>query len=453
MPINPFITTRATGVSTTRTLLKIVRAAQPISRADLARRLDVNRSTVTEIVRPLLDSDVLREGSTLNPRSSVAGNSQVGRPPIAVSMNADGKYFIGINLGVRQTQVGASTLDDKPLAHEMFETPDTPAATMNLIIEYFNRVREKIADRALTSVGVSVPGPVDEARRSMLYAPHLGWTNVALASAIENALAGQSYLVSEVARAEALSFGATDKTLSAVSRTVGDSNLKSRNANNRNVFPVPVIVENDATASAVYEARRRLGRAEDGAGDDFILLRVGTGIGVGLVISGEVFRGGAGIGTSLTGEFGHMTIVAGGKQCVCGNRGCWERYASATNAAALYNGERGASSSGIPLRYQEVVGRAEAGERRAISTLEQVGNYLGIGIANMIGGLGLTNIVISGRIVHGWQFLRDPLHEALNRSMVGKLTKIKVEAGEPTGAGLGGAIEVAIDEHIARLAP
>lgn len=86
-----------------------------------------------------------------------------------------------------------------------------------------------------------------------------------------------------------------------------------------------VIVENDSTAAAAYEARVRLGKNSDGLLKDFVLIRSGTGIGVGLVLDNEVYLG-SGETQGFVGEFGHMTIVAGGKPCVCGNRGCWERY-------------------------------------------------------------------------------------------------------------------------------
>ncbi len=411
-----------TPTTTARTLIKIVRAAQPISRADLARRLGVNRSTVTEIVRPLLDADILREKPTFSPSRT----TQVGRPPIALTLNADERFFIGVNIGVRQSQVGALTLNDETLAHEVFDTPQDPAAAIAKIVDCIKGIRAQIADRKLSLIGVSVPGPVDETRGTLLYAPHLAWNDVEIAAMLKQ----QSSSVSDRMR------GASVVTQS-----------------NGVLDATPIILENDATAAAVYEARRRLARIETGAGEDFILLRVGTGVGVGLVLGGEVYRGGAGVGAGMTGEFGHMTIVAGGKQCVCGNRGCWERYASASSAAALYNGERMNTSGTGALRFLDVVARAEAGERRARATLEQVGDYLGIGIANVISGLGVTNVIVSGRIVHGWAFIRDALHEALTRSMVGRLTRWSVEAGEPTGAGLGGAFEVAIDEYIARLAP
>src|SRR5205085_11639909 len=100
-----------------------------------------------------------------------------------------------------------------------------------------------------------------------------------------------------------------------------------------------IVVENDATAAAMYEARVRIRTSSDGLLSNFILVRSGTGIGVGLVIGSEVYRG-TGISRGIAGEFGHMTIVAGGKPCVCGNRGCWEKYASASSAASLYLGDR-----------------------------------------------------------------------------------------------------------------
>jgi predicted NBD/HSP70 family sugar kinase len=89
-----------------------------------------------------------------------------------------------------------------------------------------------------------------------------------------------------------------------------------------------------------------------------------------------------------------MTIVAGGKQCACGNRGCWERYASASSATALYTGDRlHAGAGGDRPRFVEIAYRAEAGERRAQTTLQRIGEYLGIGIGNLISGLGVPRVV------------------------------------------------------------
>jgi predicted NBD/HSP70 family sugar kinase len=99
----------------------------------------------------------------------------------------------------------------------------------------------------------------------------------------------------------------------------------------------------------------------------------------------------------------------------------------------------------------DIVARAEVGEKRARVTLERIGDYLGIGIGNIISGLGVARIIVSGRMVFGWKFIEKPLHEAVARTMVGRLATWVIESGEPTGAGLGGALEVVIEQHLATI--
>jgi predicted NBD/HSP70 family sugar kinase len=254
-----------------------------------------------------------------------------------------------------------------------------------------------LPERVLMIIGISVPGPTDVEKGRLLYAPHLGWRNVPIATMM---------------------------------RTT-----------------VPVVVENNATAAAIYEAQRR--RSTDSSrrtATDFVLVRAGTGIGVGLVLGGEAYRGTR--GADLAGEFGHMTIVAGGKSCACGNRGCWERYASAASAVELYLGNSPRLKGRSTFRFRDVVARAEAGEVRAQATLERVGRSLGVGIANIICGLGVPQVVVSGRIVRGWKFIQKPLRDVVAQTMAGRLAKWSVEAGEMSGSSLGGAIEVAIESYL-----
>src|SRR2546421_400863 len=389
-------------------LLRLLRAAQPISRAELARRLGVNRSTVTDTFKPLIASGVVRE-EALQPTPGAA--RVLGRPASALSFNSDRDFFVGVNLGVRRTQVGLATPGGEILAEEEFDTPEKPADALTLVRATVGRLRSRADGRKLRFVGVSVPGPTDALRRSLLYAPHLGWNDVAVADALRFGSDGGVSLSEEV---------------------------------------VPVVVENDATAAAVYETRLRLRGADSGLLSDFILVRSGTGIGVGVILGGEVYRG-TGVGAGLAGEFGHMTIVAGGKPCACGNRGCWERYASASAASSLYVGERVQLGGMSAPRYVEIVARAESGELRAQRTLERVGEYLGIGIGNVIMGLGVPRVIVSGRVVYGWKFIREPLHNAVAQSMASRLAGWSVEPGEPSGAGLGGALEVAAEGFIASM--
>ncbi len=367
--------------------------------------MGVERSTVTDIVKPLITKRVLCE---TEPLASPSLRSS-GRPAVGLALNTHDKFFIGVNIGVRRSHVGALTADGRILVEEVFDTPGDADDALRLIRANIHDLRARAPGRCLV-IGVSVPGPTCAERRRLMYAPHLGWRDIAIADAL------QAPLVED----------------------------------GRDLTDVPVVVENDATASAMFESGTRLAHETRAQWRDFVLVRAGTGIGVGLVLDGEVYRG-AGRNGGWAGEFGHMTIVADGKPCPCGNRGCWERYASAASAASLYAGDRHAARNGTHPRFVEIVARAQAGERRAQATLEQVGNYLGIGIANVMSGLGMSRVVVSGRMVHGWKFINETLQSAVKRSMAGRQAQWSVVAGKATGAGLGGAVEVAIDHYLRRL--
>ena len=379
---------------TAHELLRIVRAAQPIPRVAVARRLGVHRRRITVLVKPLIDSGALREGV---PERSLGRG--VGRPPIGLSLRGDNDFLIGVNIGVSEIHLGAATVDGTVLYEERFPTPVEPEIAVGGIRDAIDRASTTLSDRALAVVGISVVGPTDSERSKLLYAPHLGWRDIPVA--------------------KLLGLG------------------------------VPVIVENNATAAAVYESQRRRRRSATKTAGDFVVVRAGTGIGVGLVLGGEVFRGTK--GADIAGEFGHMTIVAGGKSCTCGNFGCWERYASAASAVELYTGDSQWAKMRGQLRFTDVVAKAIAGERRAQVTLERVGTHLGIGIGNVICGLGVPQVVVSGELVHGWRFIEGAARAAIGMSLAGRLSRWTLEPGDMHGADLGGSLEVAIEHYLLSL--
>jgi len=342
----------------------------------------------------LLSQGILRE-------ESLAAEGQKRRSRV-LSFTDDKIYFIGVNLGVRHSQVGFTTLRGEITDESEFETPRTASYALRLARERIDGLIRKHPDRELGVIGVSVPGMADARREKLIFAPNLNWRDVDIASAFN----------------------------------VGKNTR--------------VVVENDSTAAAMYEARLKIKDSEDGLLTNFILVRSGTGIGVGLVIGSEVYRG-SGSGRGIAGEFGHMTIVAGGKPCVCGNRGCWEKYASAASAASLYLGDRPPSRGDSVPRFVEIVSKAEVGDVRSRRTLEKIGDYLGIGIANVIMGIGIPRVIISGRLVYGWKFIEGPLNTAIRRSIIGKIDGWSVEAGEPVGSAIGGALEVAVEEYLTTL--
>jgi predicted NBD/HSP70 family sugar kinase len=372
-------------------LLRLIRAAQPITRTEIANRLNIDKSTVTENVKPLIAAGILRE-ETLE----VSGQ---GRKPRVLSFDTDKDYFIGVNLGVRTSQVGMTTLKGEIAEEDDYTTPPDAETALRMARERIDALIKKNAGKTCRVIGVSVPGLTDAERRKLVYAPNLDWRDVDITKALQ---------------------------------PNGD---------------IKVVVENDATAAAMYEARLKIRDSSDGLMTNFVLVRSGTGIGVGLVIGSEVYRG-SGQGRGIAGEFGHMTIVAGGKSCVCGNRGCWEKYASAASAASLYTGDRPLRPNETMPRFVEIVSKAENGEIRAQRTLEKIGDFLGIGIANVIMGVGISRVIISGRLVYGWKYIEKPLHEAIERSIIGKIEGWSIEAGEPQGAAIGGALEVAVEDYL-----
>lgn len=380
----------ARGAGKGNQMMRLIRAAQPITRTQIAARLSIDKSTVTENAKPLIASGVLRE-------QSIPGDGQ-GRAARVLSFDDRKSFFAGINLGVRHSQVGLTSLAGD-IANEVdFVTPADPDLALGLARKKLEELIQEHPERELKVVGVSVPGMTDAARQKLIFAPNLEWRNLDIAKA----------------------FRINDATT--------------------------VVVENDATAAAMFEARLKISNSEDGLMSNFILVRSGTGIGVGLVIGGQIFRG-----SGIAGEFGHMTIVAGGKQCVCGNRGCWEKYASAASAASLYLGDRPPARGESVPRFVEIVSKAAVGDTRSRRTLEKIGDFLGIGIANVIMGIGIPRVIISGRLVYGWQFIEEPIKAAIERSIIGKVKGWSIEAGEPAGSAIGGALEVAVEEYLSTL--
>ena len=394
--------TSGTSTSTRYSLLQIIHAAQPVSRVELARRLGIKRSRVSEIINPLLAAGVCRETSF----EQVSG--RLGRPPVGLSLCTERACFIGVSIGVSHTHLRAVNADGNALADERFDTPADPMAAIAAIHSALERLRAEARFHIVSAIGVSVPGPTDAGRTRLLHAPHLGWRNLAIADLLR----------------------------------LHDTRMSDR---------VPIIVETDATAAAVYEGRRRLRVRSGGVGRDFVVVRVGTGIGVGLVLGGEVYRS-SGAGEAQACDFGHMTIAAGGKLCACGNRGCWERYASAPSVGAFYAGRRQQVRDARLPQFTEIVLRAEGGDVRARRALQRMGAYLGIGISNVVLALGVTEIVVTGAVLEGWRVIKEPLHEAISKTLPGRLARWSVEAGEPAGAGIGGAVAVAVSHYLLALA-
>jgi glucokinase len=213
---------------------------------------------------------------------------------------------------------------------------------------------------------------------------------------------------------------------------------------------LPVVVDNDANTAALAECRFGAGR-----GHRFVLCAtLGTGIGGALVIDNRVYRGANG----MAGEFGHIQVVPEGHRCECGNRGCWEQYASG-NALVREARELVRSTSPMARHLRSVVdGDADAldgpqitqaardGDPLSIELLADVGRWLGVGLAGMAAAFDPGCIIIGGGLSEAGDLLIDPTRRAFSRSLTGRGHRqepVVVRAELGPNAGFIGAADMA----------
>ncbi|CAA9381482.1 MAG: Glucokinase [uncultured Propionibacteriaceae bacterium] len=281
---------------------------------------------------------------------------------------------IGIDIG--GTKVAAGVVDENGAIVERLVEPTpsrSPKAVEDAIVDLVDRLR---GSHRVDSVGIGAAGWVDNAQAVVAFSPHLAW------------------------RSEPLK-----------------ARLSER-------IDIPLIVDNDANAAAWAEYRFGAGRGSS----VMVCITLGTGIGGGLVINGQLFRGTYG----MAGEWGHMISVPGGQRCECGNRGCWEQYASG-NALVREARELARSNSPVAYRLLEMVGgdpdkitgplvteAALQGEPNAVELLGDVGSWLGQGIANLAAALDPDLVVIGGGVSAAGNLLLQPAQAAFDRTLTGR---------------------------------
>ncbi len=249
----------------------------------------------------------------------------------------------------------------------------SPQAVEDAIVDAVRALR---ARHRVVAVGIGAAGWVDNAQAVVRFSPHLAW------------------------RSEPLK-----------------ANLVRR-------IEVPLMVDNDANAAAWAEYRFGSGRGSS----VMVCITLGTGIGGGLVINGQLFRGTYG----MAGEWGHMISVPGGHWCECGNRGCWEQYASG-NALVREARALARTKSPMAISLVEMVGddpdlitgpdvtaAAIAGEPNSIELLADAGQWLGRGIANLAAALDPEVVVIGGGVSAAGDLLLGPAQTAFSRTLTGR---------------------------------
>ncbi|WP_250291979.1 ROK family glucokinase [Frankia sp. CiP1_Cm_nod1] len=281
---------------------------------------------------------------------------------------------IGVDVG--GTKVAAGVVDGSGTVLSSLRRPtpsQQPAAVADLIGEVVDELRAAVAPRPVQAVGIGAAGLIDRDRSRVLFAPNLAWRD-------------------EPLRDE-------------VSARTG----------------LPVVVENDANAMAWGEYRFGAGRGEP----DLVCVTVGTGVGGGIVLDGRLYRGRFGLG----GEIGHMQLVAGGRLCGCGNRGCLEAYGSG-NALVAKARELVTTSPAAGRRLLELAGgevgvlrgpsvteAALEGDPLAVKCFEDVGTWLGRAMASLASILDPGLFVLGGGVAEAGDLLLAPARAEFANSL------------------------------------
>jgi len=330
-------------------VLNCIKTNGPISRIEIARIAGLSAATVSGITAELIESGLIFEKE--------AGDSLGGRRPIPLALNPRGGYVIGFKLAEDHITGVLTDLNAKVIANHTFHL--SARSLDSVILALAEGVETLLKDGQLHKdqlfgVGVGLAGIIDAQKGFLRYSPYFGWRNVALRDMLQTRLG------------------------------------------------VSVTVDNDVNTLTLTEQLFGMGQGAD----NFLTVTIGRGVGLGMVINGQIYRGARGGG----GEFGHTVIDPQGPLCACGKHGCLEAHVA---DPGLLRAAR--EKLGVPkLTMDELLGRAQAGDEKAMAIFSFAGEILARGIANLINVLSPQLIILSGEGVRAGDLLFDPMRKALN---------------------------------------
>lgn len=311
-----------------------------LSRSELARKLGLTRSAASLIVDELINDGFILKEENKKP---------MGRVSLPLMLNSNRIYSIGVFLTRKSCKIGivdlcGNVVSSKNITCNKPEDLDILSSTINDLID-----KNSINRNNIVGVGISAPGPLDGESGKLCNPPGFeAWHNVQITNILKEKL------------------------------------------------KLPVYLANDAVSLAQYN----LGKKEANNSENFLLLLVNEGIGSGVVIRGKVLKGQG----YFTGELGHTSINYNGKNCICGNRGCLEAYASITN---LLDGTSYSS-------WKEVIDNYPTSSL-AKELVDKEVEYLSIGIVNLINLISVDTILLAGDLLYKANIFASLLEENINK--------------------------------------
>lgn len=356
--------------------LNLIRAHQPISRADLARLMNVRRGVASLLVSELLSESLIFEGA-------LGESVGRGRRPTFLYIDSRERCVVGVDIRATRTYILVTDLVGRQLG--VVSSFQTNRDVEVLIQELARRIKQVLTDyNACDGVGVAVPGMVDPTKGRVVHAPTLSWRDVNLRDPL------------------ALALG------------------------------IPVHIENSGKACAL--AQLWATRSDVIASGNSVFVSVSDGVGVGIVVNGEVLRG----RHNTAGEFGHVPLSIDGPKCSCGATGCWEAYVSNLATLSRYFGRdladpRPRDAEMASFTVEDLIARARAGEAKANAALNSTARYLGLGLASIVNALDPARVYIGGEITTAWSLIEPIVRSALRERTLtefGGATEIHVVPAE-----------------------
>ena len=354
----------------TNIVLTTIKNYAPISRTEIAKQTGLSAATITAISGELIEQDLVFEKEQ--------GDSSGGRKPVLLAINPNGAFVIGIKLSTEHITGALTDFNSNLLLRtsQAVKEKSVDKVITQLISVVENLMEEKGVERSkLLGVGVGLAGIVNSESGKLVYSPIFDWRNVSIVKKMEAKL------------------------------------------------HIPVYIDNDVNTLTMTENLFGAGKGVD----DFLTVTIGRGIGLGIVVNGQIYRGGLG----GAGEFGHTVIGREGPLCSCGKRGCLEGIASdpamLKRAKTLFQkGELGIE----PKNIENLFELAHDGNQAAISIFEESGEALGIGISNLINLFNPQLIILSGEGIRSGEFILPAMYNTLEKNVMQGLknfTEIRVD--------------------------
>lgn len=375
----------------TTAILQLVRERGPISRAEIAKVTKLNPATVSNNIVNLMELGIVREIGI--------GSSSGGRKPMMIQLNQDAYYVIGVDMGTTDVSTGITDLEGRILwrATLPFGNRTNPEEVLQVIKESIHRVLEVsgVQHDKLLGIGMGIHGLVDSDKGLSLFAPAFQWENVPIAEPFSEE------------------------------------------------FSLPAVIDNDVRAMALGE--KWYGKAEGVS--NFVFLNIGTGIGSGICIGGELIKG-AHFGA---GEIGHIHVAEGNERCFCGKTGCLSTLVSATAIerrvrAALSGGEASMIPGLVDGDESAITGEiifqaALKGDALALRILDETGRHIGSAVSMVVNLLNPEMVLIGGGVANSGDFIFTGMKEVIqSQSMKNNIENIYIgPAGLGDDCGIVGA--------------